>query len=355
MSQLSRRQAVALLTSFPLLLAAGCGNSEDSSDESLPHGVIKMTGFPTSTYLPFWVIREKHFDTRHGFALKYVNTTGGGSLYPPVVTGRADVTTILPPLAIQYATQKIITAKSGPLVPVPAFWVKATPDHPGTAIVARSGIDKISDLRGKTLATHDVVSGFFMQARTLLAQNGLHVGTGAADIRSSRMPFSAMGAALKNHTVDAALMDYVTALGIVSQGYGHILTNVLGAPPYDNYNMASFAFHRNFLKTRPKAVVALLMATLDANNWIVNHEQEAKNVLLKNLGITAASAADWVDGYRLDGFQTQFYVPIARSTVPQDETALRRWDMIDHSVDVDAIYEYGSLVQQAQQAWHADS
>ena len=353
MSKFRWLRLIAFLGSLVLMASVACGSTGDSGNSGQPLGTITLTGFQTSSYLPFWVLQAEKFDVRHGFSLRYINTAGGGTLYTPVATGRADATTILPPLAIQYATQGVVKPGSGPLVPVPAFWVKASSAHPATAIVARAGIDKISDLRGQVLATHDVVSGFFLQARTFLARDGLQIDTGdPASVRSVTMPFSAMGGALRNHVADAAILDYVTALEIAATGSGHILTSVLGAPPYDDYDMATFAFNREFLSTRPQAAVALLQATLDANDWILHNTQEAKRILLDNLQIPPASAANWIGGYQLDGFQTQFVVPLSRSTVPQDARDLLRWGMVDRAVDVAAIYEDDALVQTAQRGWH---
>lgn len=343
-----RQIGAFLVTSFTLsALLAACGSSRSGT----PLGTVSVTGFPTSTYLPFWVIEAKHFDTKYGFKLNYINTSGGAALYPPVASGHADASTILPPLAIEYAAQGAVSPTS-PLVPVPAFWVRATPSHPGTAIVARTGINRLNDLRGKIIATHDVVSGFFIQAETVLAEHGLAVNAGSSNsLRTDTMPFSAMGAALSRNIIQAALMDYITALQTASLGEGHILTTVLGSSPYTNYDEDTFVFNRQFLQTRGRAAIALLRATLQANYWILHHKSQARAILLAQLGISLSAASRWIGKYNFDGFQTNFVIPLKQSTVQSDASALLRWGIIMHRININSVYQYAQLVQTAQKGW----
>ena len=91
---------------------------------------------------------------------------------------------------------------------------------------------------------------------------------------------------------------------------------------------------------------------MQSDYWILHHEQQAKAMLLDHLGISPTSAASWLADYNLDGFQTDFAVPLAQSTVGQDEQSLLKFGFIKSPVNVNAVYQYESLVQEAQAGWH---
>jgi ABC-type nitrate/sulfonate/bicarbonate transport system substrate-binding protein len=72
------------------------------------------------------------------------------------------------------------------------------------------------------------------------------------------------------------------------RGDGRILDWVVGGgEPFPTFEETMIVFNTDLRRRRPQAVKAFLAAELDAVNWIAHHEQGARAILVRGLGLTA--------------------------------------------------------------------
>lgn len=345
---------LAVTTAATLFLAAACGNT-DTDSASGEHDVVKVTTFPTSVYLPVWVAIEQGLDEERGVRLQEIETAGGANLYTPLVGGQADTAEILPALTLSYADQGVIGRGTGDMAVPPGLAVEANEEHPATAIVVREGIDDVSELVGKTIATHNEVSGFYTLARATLADEGVEIDNNdPAAAHSTILPMGQMANALRLGKVDAGVMDYYSAMAAVADGAGEILMPVMGAGEWDQYPYAMWAFNREFYEEQPEAVVNFFLVILDANAWIIENPDEAKRLLVERMGTPEDLAKKFVDDFPMDGFRTDLNVDLSETPVPRLYGLLLEQGIIKDRKSLDEIYETDELVERAQDRWESE-
>lgn len=340
---------MAILTVLAVCLAA-CGNSPRPSTgspatASLP--TISVTTFPTSPFLSVWVAEKEHFDTQRGIRIQEDVTTGGATLYTPIVGGQADTSIILPDVTELYASKGVIKRGTGKLAVLPAFTCVSTPAHPATAIVGANDIASVSDLNGKVIATHNLTSGFYLSADLTLATE--HVKPAHVVV----LPMSQMGEAMHLGQISAGIMDYYDALATVAQGDGHILQPVLGAGQWANYPYCAWVFNRGFYTSHFAVVRAFMLSMLDANNWILHHEDAAKQILVDHMGTPSELAKKFISQFPLDKFTTTLNLNLADTPLTRLADGLQTLGVIPRAIPASAIYEPQSVVSGIQSAWKA--
>lgn len=361
-----KRLQIALVSALAAALGA-CGSTSTppkattaqpgrtpASPKNLP--VISVTTFPTSPYLSVWVAEQQHFDTKHGIHIKEVQTAGGNTLYTPLVGGQADASEILPSITMVYAGKGIVHSGNGRLVVLPAITDKATPEHPATAIFVGAGIHAAKDLIGKTIATHNLVSGFYLLAKTTLAGQGVPVNNNAPSASAAHvvvLPMAQMPKALLDHRIDAGIADYYTAEEAVALGAGHILEPVMGAGEWTDYPYISWVFNGPFYRGHSTEVTNFLLALLDANRWILNHKVAAKELLAKRMGTPPSVAAKLLPKYPMDGYTTDLRVNLSSTPIQKLYDALLKAGAVPKKLPLSDIYEPSSRVDAIQRVWES--
>lgn len=349
---------VLAITALLSGLSASVSASNSSIDTKSKGGEladIKVTTFPQSSFLSVWVAQKLGFAEKRNVKITDVSTSGGNTLYTPLVGGQADASIILPELAVQFADKGIVASKTGRMVVLPALTVKATESHPATAIVVRKGIQNVDDLVGKTIATHNRVSGFFTLAKATLQNAGVRIDDNDPHAAHTIvLPMGLMANALRLGKIDAAIMDYYTASAAVASGAGRILMPVMGAGEWVNYPYALWAFNRNFYDSSQTVIQNFLLALLDANQWILNNPKEAKLILASKLGTSAELAAKFLPAYPMDGYTTNLQVNIGETSFPKLYELLKSAGTVKNIRPLDTIFEPTDLVQQTQRIWSSE-
>jgi NitT/TauT family transport system substrate-binding protein len=224
--RLHAARLLALVAALVAALAfAACGSSDDDSDTggSATSGsstsassdgaaggertTVKMGVVPAATFAPVFVGLEQGIFDRHGIDLQIDVGGLAPTVFPRILQGELQMG------ANTWGTLVTSEARGLPLTgiaPVDSGGAGADDDYQG--IVSKpGGVRDIRELNGKTVAVPTLKSFTDSQVKSVLAANGVDVGS----VRFIAIPFPDMPAALEAGRVDAA--------GIVEPFYGQVL------------------------------------------------------------------------------------------------------------------------------------
>ena len=135
-------------------------------------------------------------------------------------------------------------------------------------LTARNGIDKVEDLRGKTIATGALGGGQHQSLVTILRAHGLTeqdvnvVATGGADFTMI----------LGSGQVDAVEAGSIDRFRIEHEGFGHLLAEA--SDYYENYQHSYIYATDAFISAHPDAVTNFLKAHREVMQYAVDNLDE---------------------------------------------------------------------------------
>ncbi|MET8975078.1 aliphatic sulfonate ABC transporter substrate-binding protein [Streptomyces sp. NPDC004539] len=301
-SSLARRTLIAA-TTLPLLALAACGYGSESKDTSSEQKVaagaekidgldsVKIGYFGNLTHGTALVGVQKGFFQKALGATKasYSTFNAGPSEIEALNAGSIDIGWIGPSPAINGFTKS--DGKSLRIIGGSASG--------GVKLVVNPAkIKSIADVKGKKIATPQLGNTQDVAFLNWIAEQGWKVDaqSGKGDVSVVRTDNKVTPDAYKSGSIDGAWVPEPTASKLVAEG-AKVLLDEASLWPDKKFVITNIIVSQKFLTEHPKAVEAVLKASVDTNKWINANPAEAKAAANAQLKIDSGKAlpADVLD------------------------------------------------------------
>ncbi|MEV5797657.1 aliphatic sulfonate ABC transporter substrate-binding protein [Streptomyces collinus] len=285
------RRGAALIAALPLLTLAACGYgskaADDSANTKVAAGAEKIDGldsvkigyFGNLTHATALVGRQKGFFQKELGATQaaYQVFNAGPSEIEALNSGSIDIGWIGPSPAINGYTKsggknlRIIGGSASGGVKL---------------VVDPKKIKSLKDVKGKRIATPQLGNTQDVAFLAWVAEQGWKVDaeSGKGDVSVVRTDNKVTPDAFRSGSVDGAWVPEPTASKLVAEG-GKVLLDESALWPDKKFVITNIVVSQKFLKQHPKAVEAVLRASVETNRWINAHPGPAKAAANKQLGI----------------------------------------------------------------------
>ncbi|MFE3852909.1 aliphatic sulfonate ABC transporter substrate-binding protein [Streptomyces griseorubiginosus] len=289
------RRSLAVIAALPLLTLAACGygsEAKDTDTAKVAAGAKKIDGLDS--------VKIGYFgNLTHGTALVAVNK---GFFQKELGATKASYATFnAGPSEIEALNSKSIDI--GWIGPSPAIngYVKSGGKSlkiiGGSAsggvklVVNPDKIKSLKDVKGKKIATPQLGNTQDVAFLNWIADQGWKVDaqSGKGDVTVVRTDNKITPDAYKAGSIDGAWVPEPTASKLVAEG-GKVLLDEASLWPDKKFVITNIIVRQDFLKEHPKAVEAVLKASVEANKWINANPDEAKAAANKQLEADSGKA-----------------------------------------------------------------
>ncbi|GLP63780.1 lipoprotein [Streptomyces sp. TUS-ST3] len=289
------RRSFAVIAALPLLTLAACGYGSDAKDTDtakVAAGAKKIDGLDS--------VKIGYFgNLTHGTALVGVDK---GFFQKELGATKASYATFnAGPSEIEALNSKSIDI--GWIGPSPAIngYVKSGGKSlkiiGGSAsggvklVVNPDKIKSLKDVKGKKIATPQLGNTQDVAFLNWIADQGWKVDaqSGKGDVTVVRTDNKITPDAYKSGSIDGAWVPEPTASKLVAEG-GKVLLDEASLWPDKKFVITNIIVRQDFLKEHPKAVEAVLKASVEANKWINANPDEAKAAANKQLEADSGKA-----------------------------------------------------------------
>ncbi|MGV9254133.1 aliphatic sulfonate ABC transporter substrate-binding protein [Streptomyces sp. NPDC003697] len=275
------RRAAAVLAALPLLSLAACGYGSEAKDDGtakVAAGAEKTDGLDTVTIGYFGNLTHATalVGNRKGFFQKelgatkarYATFNAGPSEIEALNSGSIDIGWIGPSPAVNGYTRsdgkglRIIGGSASGGVKL---------------VVDPRKITSPEDVKGKRIATPQLGNTQDVAFLNWIAEQGWKVDpqSGKGDVTVVRSDNKVTPDAFRAGSIDGAWVPEPTASKLVAEG-GKVLLDEASLWPGKKFVITNVVVRRQFLEAHPKAVEAVLRASVATNEWINAHPAEAK-------------------------------------------------------------------------------
>ncbi|POX63293.1 sulfate ABC transporter substrate-binding protein [Streptomyces sp. Ru62] len=285
------RRGIAAIAALPLLSLAACGYGSDSKDDNAGAkiatgakkidglGSVKIGYFGNLTHATALVGKQKGFFQKELGATeaKYQVFNAGPSEIEALNSGSIDIGWIGPSPAINGYTKS--DGKSLRIIGGSASG--------GVKLVVNpKKITSLKDVKGKKIATPQLGNTQDVAFLNWVAEQGWKVDaqSGKGDVSVVRTDNKVTPDAYKSGSIDGAWVPEPTASKLVAEG-GKVLLDESTLWPDKKFVITNIIVSQKFLKEHPKAVEAVLKASVETNKWINANPDEAKAAANKQLGV----------------------------------------------------------------------
>ncbi|MEV5434047.1 aliphatic sulfonate ABC transporter substrate-binding protein [Streptomyces sp. NPDC052701] len=290
------RRAVAAAAALPLLTLAACGYGSEAEDDNTNQKVaagaekidgldtVKIGYFGNLTHGTALVGREQGFFQKELGATKaeYATFNAGPSEIEALNSGSIDIGWIGPSPAINGYTKsggknlRIIGGSASGGVKL---------------VVDPEKIKSLKDVRGKRIATPQLGNTQDVAFLNWAAEQGWKVDpqSGKGDVTVVRSDNKVTPDAYRAGSIDGAWVPEPTASKLVAEG-GKVLLDEKTLWPGGKFVITNIIVSQKFLKEHPKAVEAVLKASVETNKWINANPGEAKASANKQLEADSGKA-----------------------------------------------------------------
>lgn len=213
---------------------------------------------------------------RHGkdYVLQMSFARGTPEAASLLAAGQIDIATLSYPI---FATSVLKDAVPGGITAIADIYQAARPGFHSNSYWCRedSGIEKITDLKGKTIAVNAFGASTDLVLRVALKKAGLDP---KRDVRVVEVGFPAMGAAIREKRVDCGIMVLPFSAVEVPKGGLRPIFNETAA--FGPYSVIFQAVTNNFLKAHPDAVRAYLDDYVRGLHWLYDPANRQKAIEL---------------------------------------------------------------------------
>ncbi|MFD5008348.1 aliphatic sulfonate ABC transporter substrate-binding protein [Streptomyces mutabilis] len=274
-------RAVAGLLALPLFTLAGCGYGSQAKDDGgveIAAGAEKIDGldsvrigyFGNVTHATALVGKQKGFFQKELGATeaKYAVFNAGPSEIEALNSGSIDIGWIGPSPAINgYAKSKGKNLRI----------IGGSASGGVKLVVNPEKIKSLKDVKGKRIATPQLGNTQDVAFLNWVAEQGWKVDpqSGKGDVTVVRSDNKVTPDAFQAGSVDGAWVPEPTASRLVAQG-GKVLLDESTLWPDEKFVITNIIVRQEFLKEHPKAVEAVLKASVDTNEWIEANPDQAK-------------------------------------------------------------------------------
>ncbi|MEU0207044.1 aliphatic sulfonate ABC transporter substrate-binding protein [Streptomyces canus] len=289
------RRGLAVIAALPLLTLAACGYGSDAKDDGaakVAAGAKKIDGLDS--------VKIGYFgNLTHGTALVGVNK---GFFQKELGATKASYATFnAGPSEIEALNSKSIDI--GWIGPSPSIngYVKSGGKSlkiiGGSAsggvklVVNPDKIKSLKDVKGKKIATPQLGNTQDVAFLNWIADQGWKVDaqSGKGDVTVVRTDNKITPDAYKSGSIDGAWVPEPTASKLVAEG-GKVLLDEASLWPDKKFVITNIIVRQDFLKDHPKAVEAVLKASVEANKWINANPDAAKAAANKQLEADSGKA-----------------------------------------------------------------
>ncbi|MEV1078197.1 aliphatic sulfonate ABC transporter substrate-binding protein [Streptomyces sp. NPDC050211] len=296
------RRTLAVIAALPLLTLAACGygsQAEDDDTAKVAAGAEKTDGLDS--------VRIGYFgNLTHGTALvgankgyfqkalgatkaQYQIFNAGPSEIEALNSDSIDIGWIGPSPAING-----YTASGGKNLRI----IGGSASGGVKLVVNPDKIKSLKDVKGKKIATPQLGNTQDVAFLNWISEQGWKVDaeSGKGDVSVVRTDNKVTPDAYKSGSVDGAWVPEPTASKLVAEG-GKVLLDEADLWPDKKFVITNIIVRQEFLKEHPKAVEAVLKASVEANKWINANPDEAKAAANKQLEADSGKAlpADVLD------------------------------------------------------------
>ncbi|WP_217167463.1 aliphatic sulfonate ABC transporter substrate-binding protein [Streptomyces sp. AC512_CC834] len=282
------RRTLAVIAALPLLALAGCGYGSQAKDDDtvkIAAGAEKIDGldsvrigyFGNITHATALVGNQKGFFQKELGATeaKYAAFNAGPSEIEALNSGSIDIGWIGPSPSINGYTKsggknlRIIGGSASGGVKL---------------VVNPDKIKTLDDLKGKRIATPQLGNTQDVAFLNWIAEQGWNVDaqSGKGDVTVVRSDNKVTPDAYEAGSLDGAWVPEPTASRLVAEG-GKVLLDESTLWPDKKFVITNIVVSQKFLKEHPKAVEAVLKASVDTNEWIKANPGQAKAAANKQL------------------------------------------------------------------------
>jgi NitT/TauT family transport system substrate-binding protein len=275
------RRTVAVLAALPLLTLAACGYGSQAKDDDtakVAAGAKRTDGLDT--------VRIGYFgNLTHGTALvgnrkgffqkelgateaRYAVFNAGPSEIEALNSGSIDIGFIGPSPAVNGYTKS-----GGRNLRI----VGGSASGGVKLVVNPDRVTSLKDVEGKRIATPQLGNTQDVAFLNWAAEQGWKVDaqSGKGDVTVVRSDNKVTPDAFRAGSVDGAWVPEPTASKLVAEG-GRVLLDETSLWPRKEFVITNIVVRQEFLKEHPKAVEAVLRASVETNRWINTHPDEAK-------------------------------------------------------------------------------
>ncbi|MER5293697.1 aliphatic sulfonate ABC transporter substrate-binding protein [Streptomyces pharetrae] len=282
------RRALAVIATLPLLALAACGygsQAKDLDDVQVAAGARKIDGldavrigyFGNLTHATALVGREKGFFQKElgGTEAKYATFNAGPSEIEALNSKSIDIGWIGPSPAINGYVKsggenlRIIGGSASGGVKL---------------VVNPEKITSLKDVKGKRIGTPQLGNTQDVAFLNWAAEQGWKVDaeSGKGHVSVVRTDNKIAPDAYKSGSIDGAWVPEPTASKLVAEG-AKVLLDEADLWPDKKFVITNIIVSQEFLEKHPKAVEAVLRASVETNAWINAHPDEAKRAANERL------------------------------------------------------------------------
>ncbi|MFE9452287.1 ABC transporter substrate-binding protein [Streptomyces sp. NPDC006739] len=282
------RRTLAVIAALPLLTLAACsyGSKADNNDTAkIAAGAKKIDGlgsvkigyFGNLTHGTALVANQKGFFQKELGATKaaYQIFNAGPSEIEALNSGSIDIGWIGPSPAINGYIKS-----GGKSLRI----VGGSASGGVKLVVDPKKIKSLKDVKGKKIATPQLGNTQDVAFLNWIADQGWKVDaqSGKGDVSVIRTDNKITPDAFKSGSIDGAWVPEPTASKLVAEG-GKVLLDESSLWPDKKFVITNIIVRQAFLKEHPKAVEAVLRASVEANKWINANPDAAKAAANKQL------------------------------------------------------------------------
>lgn len=296
------RRGVAALVTLPLLALAACGYGSDSKDDDTSKvaagskkidglGSVKIGYFGNLTHATALVGREQGTFQKELGATKaeYATFNAGPSEIEALNAGSIDIGWIGPSPSVNG-----YTASKGKSLRI----ISGSASGGVKLVVNPKKIKSLKDVKGKKIATPQLGNTQDVALLNWIADQGWKVDaqSGKGDVTVVRSDNKVTPDAFKAGSIDGAWVPEPTASKLVAEG-GKTILDESTLWPDNKFVITNMIVSQKFLTEHPKAVEAVLKASVETNKWINANPDAAKAAANKQLAADTGKAlpADVLD------------------------------------------------------------
>ncbi|AKZ58860.1 putative lipoprotein [Streptomyces ambofaciens ATCC 23877] len=275
------RRTLAVMAALPLLALAACGYGSQAKDDDtvkVAAGAEKIDGldsvrigyFGNVTHATALVGNRKGFFQKALGATeaKYATFNAGPSEIEALNSGSLDIGWIGPSPSINGYTKS-----GGKNLRI----VGGSASGGVKLVVNPEKIKSLKDVEGKRIATPQLGNTQDVAFLNWVAEQGWKVDaqSGKGDVTVVRSDNKVTPDAYRAGSLDGAWVPEPTASKLVAEG-GKVLLDESTLWPDEKFVITNIVVSQKFLEEHPKAVEAVLRASVDTNEWIKANPDEAK-------------------------------------------------------------------------------
>jgi NitT/TauT family transport system substrate-binding protein len=279
---------------------------------------IKMSYTAVSGFALGYVAEQQGFFQKRGVDVEFLQTAISGNIPGAIVSGSVDVGGPTMPSVLQAndAGLDLVVFSGGAVYPLT-----------GDVLIARigSGIEKTSDLKGKSVGVPGLGALLHIMLRRDLKANGVDPDS----VKYIEVGFPQAGDALKSGQIDAYPAQAPFTARILQSGAGKEVSNWLKSTP-DGTPTVVWATTRKWANDHKQAIEAMRTAMREAQDFVKTHKDETDQAIAKYTGLplpVVASIAVPPLNVDLSPKQIQFWIDICKeqALIKGNPTAQSVW------------------------------